>query len=165
MTDIFRIGQGIDVHAFAPGAHGTLHLACLEWPDSPLLEGHSDGDVAAHAACDALLAAANLGDLGTVFGTDDPRWEGASGTSMLQEVRRLLDEAGWEIGNVSVQVVGQKPRLSGRMKEAQGAMSAALGGVDLSFGATTTDRLGFLGREEGLAALAVAMVSRPSAPR
>lgn len=158
MTQDFRVGQGIDVHAFVPGAIGTLHLACLDWPDSPVLEGHSDGDVAAHAACDALLAAAGLGDLGSVFGTDDPKWEGASGTKMLAEVLRLLDEAGWEIGNVSVQIVGQKPRISGRMEEARSALSAALGGASVSLGATTTDRLGFLGRGEGLAAQAVALV-------
>ncbi len=153
------------MHAFSPGVTGTLSLACLQWPDSPLLEGHSDGDVAAHAVCDALLAAANLGDLGTVFGTDDPQWEGASGASMLAEVRRLLDQAGWEIGNVSVQIIGQKPRLSPRMEEARQAMASALGGADLSLGATTTDRLGFLGREEGLGALAIAAVSRPGSPR
>ncbi len=158
MTQDFRVGQGIDVHAFVPGSIGTLHLACLDWPDSPVLEGHSDGDVAAHAACDALLAAAGLGDLGSVFGTDDPKWEGASGTKMLAEVLRLLDEAGWEIGNVSVQIVGQKPRISGRMEEARSALSAALGGASVSLGATTTDRLGSLGRGEGLAAQAVALV-------
>lgn len=161
MSIPFRVGQGLDVHAFAKGQVGTLHLACLDWPQQQLLEGHSDGDVAAHAACDALLSAGDLGDLGSVFGTDDPRWEGASGASLLGEVRRLLDAASWNIGNVTVQIVGQQPRVAHRFSEAREAMSAALGGADISLSATTTDHLGFLGRKEGLAAFSTALVYRP----
>ena len=163
MTVNIRVGQGLDVHAFVAEdseSSGPLHLACLEWPGERALEGHSDADVAAHAVCDALLSAADLGELGTVFGTSDPKWEGASGEKMLREVRRLLDEAGWRIGNVSVQVIGERPRMAPRRQEAANALSEALGGVSVSLSATTTDKLGFLGRKEGLAALAVALVQR-----
>lgn len=160
MTVSFRIGQGFDVHAFSATRVGTLHLACLDWPDQPLLEGHSDGDVAAHAACDALLSASNLGDLGSVFGTGDPKWRGASGATLLGHVRSLLDENGWSIGNVTVQIIGERPRVAHRFTEAAEAMSAALRGADISVGATTTDKLGFLGRKEGLAALSAALVYR-----
>ena len=158
-----RVGTAVDVHAFAPADQGTsgnqvLHLACLEWPGERPLEGHSDADVAAHAVCDALLIASGLGDLGSVFGTSDPRWAGASGAALLDEVRRLLDDAGWQIANVSVQVIGEKPRLSPRKEEGQAALSKVLGGASVTLSATTTDHLGFLGREEGLAAIATALV-------
>lgn len=157
----FRIGQGVDVHAFVDGASDrVLHLACLEWPGEPALDGHSDADVAAHAICDALLTAAGIGDLGTVFGTSDPKWAGASGTALLGETKRLLGEGGWAIGNVVVQVIGERPHIGPRRKEAASALSAALDGADVTLAATTTDRLGFLGREEGLAALATALIYR-----
>lgn len=161
----FRVGTAVDVHAFAPLDEGTsgdrpLHLACLEWPGERPLEGHSDADVAAHAVCDALLIASGLGDLGSVFGTSDPRWAGASGAALLGEVRRLLDAGGWQIASVSVQVIGEKPRLSPRKEEGQAALSEALGGADVALSATTTDHLGFLGKEEGLAAIATALVIR-----
>ncbi len=174
-----RVGQGVDVHAFedlgaaadrsASAADGhatdprparTLHLACLEWPGERTLEGHSDADVAAHAACDALLSAAGIGELGSVFGTSDPKWAGASGAALLGETLRLITEAGWRIGNVSVQVVGERPRMSARREEGARALSDALGGAAVSLGATTTDKLGFLGRGEGLAAIATALVIR-----
>lgn len=160
MTTDIRVGQGVDVHAFEDDADRVLHLACLEWPGEVPLEGHSDADVAAHAICDALLSAADLGELGTVFGTADPRWKGASGAALLRETLRLLTEAGWRIGNVSVQVIGERPRMSPRREEGAAALSSALGGAPVSLGATTTDKLGFLGRNEGLAAIATALVLR-----
>ncbi len=159
----FRIGQGIDVHAFVEqtGAPSSvLHLACLEWPGEPALDGHSDADVAAHAVCDALLTASGIGDLGTVFGTSDPKWAGASGAVLLGETKRLLDEEGWTIGNVVVQVIGERPRIGPRRDEATAALREALGGADVTLAATTTDRLGFLGRKEGLAALATSLIHR-----
>ena len=160
MTTDIRVGQGIDVHAFEDDADRVLHLACLEWPGEAPLAGHSDADVAAHAICDALLSAAGLGELGTVFGTADPRWKGASGAALLRETLRLLTENGWRIGNVSVQVIGERPRMSPRREEGAAALSRALGGAPVALGATTTDKLGFLGSKEGLAAIATALVLR-----
>lgn len=148
------------MHAFSPTRVGDLSLACLTWPGHPRLEGHSDGDVAAHALCDALLSAANLGDLGTVFGTGDPRWKGASGRTLLEEVARLLAAAGWQVGNATVQVIGNQPRLGDRRAEGARALGAALGGAEVSLSATTTDNLGFLGRGEGLAAISTALIHR-----
>ena len=152
-----RTGIGVDVHAFAAEAGAPLHLACLTWPGEPGLEGHSDGDVVAHACCDALFSAAGLGDLGSNFGTAEPRWRGASGAALLAEAARRVRAAGYEIGNVAVQLVGARPRVAARVTEARDALSAAAG-ADVSFSATTTDRLGFLGREEGLLAVATALV-------
>jgi 2-C-methyl-D-erythritol 2,4-cyclodiphosphate synthase len=147
-----RIGIGTDVHRLVPGA--PLHLAGLAWPDEPEgLEGHSDADVAAHAACDALLSASN-------FGTSDPAWAGASGAALLGETARRVREAGFEIGNVAVQVVGNRPRLGPRRAEAEAALSAAVG-APVSVSATTTDGLGLTGRGEGVAAIATALVLVP----
>ena len=152
----FRTGVGVDAHAFEDGR--PLWLAGLHWPDQVGVAGHSDGDVAAHAICDALFAAAQLGDLGSNFGTDKPEYAGASGVTLLKESLQKINSAGYLISNITVQIIGNRPKLAARRPEAIAALSAALGGANVSVLATTTDGLGLTGESRGIAAIASALL-------
>jgi len=148
----FRTGVGVDAHAFAEGRE--LWLAGLHWPNETGVAGHSDGDVAAHAICDALFAASQLGDLGTNFGIDKPEYAGAPGVTLLRETLQKISAAAFEISNVTVQIIGNRPKLAGRRSEAIAALSEALGGANVSVLATTTDGMGLTGEGRGIAAIA-----------
>ncbi len=157
-----RTGVGIDVHAFESEAGGRpLRLAGLEWPGERALDGHSDGDAVAHAVCDALLSAAGLGDIGTSFGVDDPRYQGAGGDVFVRGAVELLRDAGWAPTNVAVQIVGNRPRFAARRTEAEAVMTAMVG-APVSLAATTTDGLGFTGRGEGITVIATALIRSAS---
>ncbi|CAB4587798.1 unannotated protein [freshwater metagenome] len=154
----YKVGIGVDAHAFTADKNRKLSLAGLIWEDEIGLDGHSDGDVASHAICDALLSAADLGDLGSNFGVAEAKYEGATGAQMLSESLAKVKEAGFKIENVSVQIVGNRPKIAPRRAEAISALSKALSGAKVSVSATSTDGLGFTGEGKGLSAIATALL-------
>ncbi len=158
MNSNYRTGIGFDSHQV--GQERPCQLAGLTWPESARLVGHSDGDVAVHAICDAILSACQLGDLGDLFGVDQEQWKGASGLTMLNHLREYVTGLKFTIVNASVQIIGNEPKIRARRDEAQRVLSEALG-APVSVSATTTDHLGFTGRGEGVAAIASALVVAP----
>ena len=155
-----RVGVGTDAHAFSSDTSRQLWLAGIHWPDVVGVDGHSDGDVAAHAICDALFSATGLGDLGSNFGVSDPQYSGAPGATLLAETFTRISKAGYAINNVAVQIVCNKPKIGPRRAEAIGELSKALGGAPVSVTATSTDGLGFTGEGKGISAIATALVAR-----
>ena len=154
------VGVGTDAHAFSTDPARELWLAGIYWPDVNGVDGHSDGDVAAHAICDALFSATGMGDLGSNFGVSDPQYSGASGTTLLKETLERITRAGFVIKNVAVQIVCNKPKIGPRRSEAITALSVALAGAPVSVTATSTDGLGFTGEGKGISAIATALVEK-----
>ena len=153
-----RTGVGVDAHKF--GDSGPCSLAVLQWPETPRLLGHSDGDAAVHALCDAVLSACQLGDVGTLFGVDKPEMAGVSGVAMISTLREFVTSKGFVINNVALQIVGNQPKITARREEAQLVLSQALG-APVSVAATTSDQMGFTGRGEGIYVIANALVQIP----
>ena len=153
-----RTGVGVDAHKF--GDSGPCSLAGLQWPETPRLLGHSDGDAAVHALCDAVLSACQLGDVGTLFGVDKPEMAGVSGVAMISTLREFVTSKGFVINNVALQIVGNEPKITARREEAQLVLSQALG-APVSVAATTSDQMGFTGRGEGIYVIANALVQTP----
>jgi 2-C-methyl-D-erythritol 2,4-cyclodiphosphate synthase len=154
-----RVGIGVDAHALEPGVPLVLGGVAIEHPTG--LAGHSDGDVLAHALVDAVLGAAGLGDIGSLFPSGDERFEGADSLDLLREAWRQVTEAGWTLVNADCVLVGEEPRIAPHRAEMRRRLSEAVGGGEVNVRATTTDRMGFTGRREGLAAHAVALLERP----
>ena len=153
-----RTGVGVDAHKF--GDSGPCSLAGLQWPETPRLLGHSDGDAAVHALCDAVLSACQLGDVGTLFGVDKPEMAGVSGVAMISTLREFVISKGFVINNVALQIVGNQPKITARREESQLVLSEALG-APVSVAATTSDQMGFTGRGEGIYVIANALVQIP----
>lgn len=160
MTELpnIRIGQGIDVHAFGAGDH--VMLGGIRVPHDQGLQAHSDGDVVIHALCDAMLGALALGDIGLHFPPSDPRWKGADSRAFLRHCNGLLRERGWRLGNADITVVCERPKVGPHADAMRVALAAELAcGVDsVSVKATTSEKLGFTGRGEGIAAQAVVLL-------
>ena len=154
-----RTGIGSDAHRYSEDTSKTLYLGGLKWPGEQALEGHSDGDVISHAIVDSLLSAANLGDIGSNFGVDRPEYSGASGEVFLRATLELLKDQDFEPVNVSVQLIGNRPKLAPRRLEVETHLGALIG-APVSVSATTTDGMGFLGSDEGLAAVATSLVRK-----
>ena len=154
----FRVGIGVDAHALAEGVPLVLGGVRLDHPRG--LAGHSDGDVLAHALTDALLGAAGLGDIGSLFPSDDERYRGADSVELLREAYGSVQAAGWTLVNADCVLVGEEPRIAAHREQMRARLSEALAGGEVNVRATTTDRLGFTGRGEGLAAHAVALLER-----
>jgi 2-C-methyl-D-erythritol 4-phosphate cytidylyltransferase/2-C-methyl-D-erythritol 2,4-cyclodiphosphate synthase len=159
----FRTGIGTDVHRFTEDAGKPLYLGTIVWPGERGLDGHSDGDAVSHAIVDALLAAAGLGDIGSNFGVDRPEFSGANGKVFIEGALELISNAGYRVENVSVQIIGNRPKVAPHRAAVEAALQAILG-APVSLGATTTDGLGFLGNSEGVAAVATALLAKSEAP-
>lgn len=159
---MIRVGQGLDVHAFSDDPDRPLVLGGVLLPEGPGLAGHSDADVVLHAVTDAILGAAALGDLGTLFGTDDPRYAGAPSSVFLEGACRRASDAGWAVGGVDCTIIAQRPRIAPYRIAITDGVQALLGVVPgvVSVKATTTDGLGVIGRGEGMACIAVAVLQR-----